>query len=136
MPLWGWHVMTTPDPQSLTSLLAAVSAGEPGAGDRLWTLAYGELHKLAMARMAREAPGQTLQPTALVNEAFIRLGGKDSVCWENRRHFFGAAARAMEQILKDNARKRNALKRIGKNRGVASLCIGGGEATAVAIELA
>lgn len=103
--------MTRPDPQSLTSLLAAVSAGESGAADRLWKVAYCELRKLASARMAREAPGRTLQPTALVNEAFLRLGGKDAVCWENRRHFFGAAARAMEQVLMDYARKRNAHKR-------------------------
>jgi RNA polymerase sigma factor (TIGR02999 family) len=74
---------------------------------------YAELHKLATSAMRHERPGHTLQPTALINEAYLRLVGSDPAGWANRAHFFGAAARAMRQILVDHARKRNAAKRGG-----------------------
>src|SRR5829696_7365134 len=77
------------------------------------TLVYQELRTLAAQKMAREAPGHTLQPTALVHEAWLHLGGADQPKWENRAHFFGAAAEAMRRILVDRARKKLALKRGG-----------------------
>ena len=92
----------------MTLLLEAVRAGEPGAAERLLPLVYDELRHLAAARMAREAPGQTLQPTALVHEAWLRLGGDAQPAWQNRAHFFGAAAEAMRRILIDRARSRRA----------------------------
>ncbi len=95
--------------------------GEPQAAEQLLPLVYDELRKLATIRMAQEAPGQTLQPTALVHEAWLRLGGDDSQ-WENRAHFFGAAAEAMRRILVERARRRAALKRGG---GAAHLDVDG-----------
>ena len=92
-------------------LLAAVNRGEPGASDRLWELVYDELRALAHRRMARLAPGQTLQPTALVGEAFVRLLGAPKLGWESLAHFYGAAARAMRNVLVDEARKKSSLKR-------------------------
>ena len=90
----------------VTRLLDAVERGESQAAEELLPLVYGELRKLAAARMANERPGQTLQATALVHEAWLRLvGSKQS--WQGRRHFFGAAAEAMRRILIDRARKRN-----------------------------
>jgi RNA polymerase sigma factor (TIGR02999 family) len=71
---------------------------------------YEELRKLAAARMANEAPGQTLQPTALVHEAWLRLGGAEGQSWDGRAHFFGAAAEAMRRILIENARRKSALR--------------------------
>src|ERR1700687_3045061 len=76
-------------------------------------LVYAELHKLASAAMRRERPGHTLQPTALINEVYLRLMANQPSGWENRAHFFGAAARAMRQILIDHARKRHSSKRNG-----------------------
>ena len=73
-------------------------------------MVYGELRKLAAAKMANEAPGQTLQPTALVHEAWLRLAGGEDGTWENRAHFFGAAAEAMRRILIENARRKKALR--------------------------
>ncbi len=77
-------------------------------------LVYAELRKLAAQKMAREAPGQTLQATALVHEAWLRLGGEHQPSWENRAHFFAAAAEAMRRILIDRARRRNADRRGGQ----------------------
>src|SRR5215203_1156712 len=77
------------------------------------TLVYQELRTLAAQKMAREAPGQTLQPTALVHEAWLHLGGDQQPAWQNRAHFFGAAAEAMRRILVDRAREKQALKRGG-----------------------
>lgn len=74
---------------------------------------YGELHRLAAWRMARETPGQTLQPTALVHEAWLRLGGDDQPVWQNRAHFFAAAGEAMRRILIDRARRRRAVRHGG-----------------------
>ena len=84
------------------------AGGDPRAADRLLPLVYDELRKLAAAKMARESAGQTLQPTALVHEAWLRLGGETQPQWKNRAHFFSAAAEAMRRILIENARRRHA----------------------------
>lgn len=81
--------------------------GDPKAANELLPLVYEELRKLAALKMARESPAQTLQPTALVHEAWLRLGGDDQPTWQNRAHFFAAAAEAMRRILIDNARRKN-----------------------------
>jgi hypothetical protein len=82
-----------PEPaQPVTELLQAAQAGEPGAAERPLAVVYEELHRLARARMAHLPPGQTLQPTALVHEAYLRLAGRNDLTWESRRHFFIAAA--------------------------------------------
>lgn len=90
----------------MTRLLNAVEQGDPEAAGELLPLVYEELRKVAAARMSNEQPGQTLQPTALVHEAWLRLGGDQQPHWQNRAHFFGAAAEAMRRILIDRARKR------------------------------
>lgn len=95
----------------VTCILEGVARGEPGAADELLTLLYGELRTLAAQKMAREAPGNTLQPTALVHEAWLRLGADHQPCWQNRAHFFGAAAEAMRRILIGRARRRQSLRR-------------------------
>jgi len=97
----------------ITRLLRAVELGEDRAPERLLAVVYGELRTLAGAKMAREPAGHTLQPTALVHEAWLRLGGDAQAGWENRRHFFGAAAEAMRRVLTDSARRRHALRRGG-----------------------
>jgi RNA polymerase sigma factor (TIGR02999 family) len=94
-------------------MLQAVARGERHASSDLLPLVYEELRQLAGARMAREATGQTLQPTALVHEAWLRLVGEGSRSWENRAHFFGAAAEAMRRILIESARRKSRLKRGG-----------------------
>jgi RNA polymerase sigma factor (TIGR02999 family) len=91
-----------------TRILQAIEQGDTGAADELLPLVYEELRKLAAQRMAMENPGQTLQPTALVHEAWLRLTGNVNIRWEGRAHFFGAAAEAMRRILIDNARRKNA----------------------------
>ena len=98
----------------VTQILNAISAGDKQASDQLIPLVYEELRRIARAQMAHERPGQTLQPTALVHEAYIRLVGKDNPAWENRAHFFSAAAEAMRRILIERARSRFRLKR-GRN---------------------
>lgn len=95
----------------LTQLFAAVSAGEAGAADRLMGRVYEELRGIAAHKMAREAPGHTLQPTALVHEAWLRLGGANPPALRSRAHFFAAAAEAMRRILVDRARRRLAARR-------------------------
>ena len=87
--------------------------GESSAADELLALVYNELRKLAAQKMAREAPGQTLQATALVHEAWLRLGGDQQPVWQNRAHFFAAAAEAMRRILIDNARRKKAQRHGG-----------------------
>lgn len=84
----------------------AIPDGDPEAINRLLSLAYSELHQLAMVRLARLPPGQTLQPTALVHEVYLRLVGKEDVNWENRKHFFFAASRAMRDILVEQVRRK------------------------------
>jgi RNA polymerase sigma factor (TIGR02999 family) len=98
----------------VTSILTAVAGGDPSAADQLLPLVYAELRKLAAQRMAAEVPGQTLQATALVHEAYLRLVGPDSARrWNGRAHFFGAAAEAMRRILVDQARRKQSAKRGG-----------------------
>src|SRR5690349_2622173 len=94
-------------------MLAAVQRGERQAADELLPLVYGELRKLAAAKMAHEAPGQTLQPTALVHEAWLRLVGGDQPEFEGRAHFFAAAAEAMRRILIEKARRKRAVRHGG-----------------------
>lgn len=99
--------------KSVTVALARVERGEPGASDELWQLVYEDLRQLAAARLGRLAPGQTLQATALVNEVWMRLGADAPQNFEGRAHFFGAAARAMRNILVDQARRKGRLRRNG-----------------------
>ena len=94
----------------VTQLLNAIEAGEPKAAEQLLPLVYEELRKLAVVRMANEKAGQTLQPTALVHEAWLKIAGNGNEHFANRRHFFKAAATAMQQILIDNARRKQRLK--------------------------
>ncbi len=100
---------------SITHCLHAAEQGDPRASAELLPLLYSELHRLAQACMARTPPGNTLQATALVHEAYMRLigGGDGNVNWNSRGHFFGAAAQAMRQILVDQARRKASLKRGG-----------------------
>jgi RNA polymerase sigma factor (TIGR02999 family) len=95
----------------VTQVLNAIELGEPQAAERLLPLVYAELRRLAAAQMAHEKPGQTLDATALVHEAYLRLIGDQQ--FENRRHFFAAAAEAMRRILVDNARRKRSRKRGG-----------------------
>ena len=110
--------MAEPSPNEVTQLLAAIRGGEDRAVERLWPMVYEELRELARAKMARERPGQTLQPTALVHEAYLRLlGPHDSDSdWQNRAHFFGAAATAMRRILIERARRQARLRHGGAGR--------------------
>lgn len=95
---------------NLEQTLRQTEQGDPEAAAQLLTMVYDELRKLAAQRLAHEAPGQTLQATALVHEAWIRLGGDNQPAWANRAHFFAAAAEAMRRILIDNARRHRALR--------------------------
>jgi RNA polymerase sigma factor (TIGR02999 family) len=99
--------------EPVTQILDAVEAGDAQAAERLLPLLYDELRRLAAAKMAREAPGQTLQPTALVHEAWLRLIDGQAQHWQNRAHFFAAAAEAMRRILVERARRRKVLARGG-----------------------
>ena len=90
----------------VTRVLQSIEQGDPKAADELLPLVYEELRKLASWRMAREAPGQTLQATALVHEAYLRLVGQEDQQWQNSRHFFSAAAEAMRRILVERARRK------------------------------
>jgi RNA polymerase sigma factor (TIGR02999 family) len=102
----------------ITLILKKVRQGDEGAAGRLLEVVYAELHQLAVRKMAREIPGQTLQPTLLVHEAWLRLGGDEQPTWENRAHFFGAAAEAMRRILVENARRKQRIKHGGGLRRV------------------
>ena len=98
----------------VTRILDAIERGDARAAERLFPLVYDELRRLAAKKLAREQPGQTLQATALVHEAFLRLVGDEGARrWENRRHFFGAAAEAMRRILIEGARRKKAEKHGG-----------------------
>jgi RNA polymerase sigma factor (TIGR02999 family) len=97
----------------VTRILRAIENGDAKAANELLPLVYQELRRLAAHKMAQEAPGHTLQPTALVHEAWLQLGGNEQPTWQNRAHFFGAAAEAMRRILVDRAREKQALKRGG-----------------------
>jgi RNA polymerase sigma factor (TIGR02999 family) len=98
----------------VTQILTALVQGQSQAADQLLPLVYGELRRLAAWHLAHEKPGQTLQATALVHEAYLRLVGKDDPGWQGRRHFFGAAAEAMRRILVENARRKSRLKHGGQ----------------------
>ncbi len=98
----------------VTVLLRKIEQGDARAADQLLPLVYQELRHLAAAKMNRESAAQTLQPTALVHEAWLRLGGDHQPTWENRAHFFAAAAEAMRRILIDRARKRRAVRHGGE----------------------
>jgi RNA polymerase sigma factor (TIGR02999 family) len=100
----------------VTHILRAIESGEPKAADELLPLVYDELRKLAAHRMSHEPPGNTLQPTALVHEAWLRLVASDQQTWQNRGHFFGAAAEAMRRILIESARRKRALRHGGNQQ--------------------
>lgn len=107
------------EPGEVTRLLRAWGSGDPEALGRLVPLVYGELPRQAASLFRRERGEHTLQPTALVHEAYLRLVRQDAVDWKDRAHFFGVAARTMRQILVDHARARNAQKRGGARVQVA-----------------
>ncbi len=104
----------------VTRILAEIESGDPTAADQLLPLVYDELRKLAAAKLAQEKPGQTLEATALVHEAYLRLvrGGDREQSWDNRGHFFAAAAEAMRRILVDQARRKETVKAGGPNQRV------------------
>ena len=103
----------------VTNILSAIEQGDPHAAEQLLPLVYDELRRLAADKLAEERPGQTLQATALVHEAYLRLVGADqSQHWDSRGHFFAAAAEAMRRILVDKARRKKADKRGGASRRV------------------
>jgi RNA polymerase sigma factor (TIGR02999 family) len=103
--------MESSSPNSVTQLLLAWSDGDQVARDQLMSVVYEELHRLAHRYMKRESPGHTLQTSALVNEAFVKLVDQRDVRWQNRAHFFGIAAQMMRRILVDHARGRQTAKR-------------------------
>jgi RNA polymerase sigma factor (TIGR02999 family) len=103
-----------PSMSDVTHILSQIEAGDPSAAEQLLPLVYDELRKLAAAKLAHEQPGQTLQATALVHEAYLRLVDVERAPrWDSRGHFFAAAAEAMRRILVDGARRRDSLKRGG-----------------------
>ena len=116
--------MSLPGDSLLSAVLQAAQAGDRQAAADLLPLVYAELHELAQARLARQPPGQTLTPTALVHEVYLRVAGDSNVTWEGRQHFFFAAARAMRDILVEQARRKAGPKqgggrrRAGAGRGV------------------
>jgi RNA polymerase sigma factor (TIGR02999 family) len=109
--------------EQVTQILDAVGAGDEQAAEKLLPLVYEELRRLAAAKMANEAPGQTLQATALVHEAWLRLARSDRQHWRGRQHFFGAAAEAMRRILVENARRKKRLRHGGGMQRVDIECI-------------
>jgi len=109
----GDRALVTEPPSDITKLLAAWTAGDQNALDRLVPLVYAELRRVAHNRLRHERPGQTLQPTALVHEAYVRLVRIRRIKWQNRAHFFAMCARLMRQILVDAARARQFAKRGG-----------------------
>lgn len=102
----------------VTRILGAIEGGNAKAADELLPLVYGELRVLAAQKLSHEAPGQTLQATALVHEAYLRLAGNEPQDWKSRGHFFAAAAEAMRRILVENARRRRCLKHGGNRNRV------------------
>jgi len=130
-----------PPMSEVTRILEAIDRGDARATDRLLPLVYDELRRLAARRLAREAPGQTLQPTGLVHEAYLRLeGGDDPAPWHGRGHFFAAAAEAMRRILVANARRKRRVKHGGARRRVAMdeavLAVGGPAEELLAVDTA
>jgi RNA polymerase sigma factor (TIGR02999 family) len=103
----------------VTHILSQIESGDPSAAEQLLPLVYDELRKLAAARLAQEKPGQTLQATALVHEAYVRLvDGEKAQHWDSRGHFFSAAAEAMRRILVEQARRKATIKAGGQNQRV------------------
>ena len=102
----------------VTRILNAIEHGDPQAAEDLLPLVYDQLRHLAAHKLANEVPGQTLQPTALVHEAWMRLVGNQNVQWNGRAHFFGAAAEAMRRILCNNARRKRAVRHGGNQQRV------------------
>ncbi|MHC5024817.1 MAG: ECF-type sigma factor [Planctomycetota bacterium] len=109
-----------PADERITALLAALGSGDRKVAGDLLPLVYEELRRLARSRLARLAPGQTLQATALVHEAYLRLVGRDDPAWDGRGHFFGAAARAMRDILVEQARRKSRRRHGGDRRRVST----------------
>ena len=105
--IWDWSIIVS----DITLILNAVQQGDPKVAEELLPLIYDELRKLAARKMAHEAPGHTLQPTALVHEAWLKISRTDQQVWNGRQHFFAAAAKAMRRILVDRARRRHTAKR-------------------------
>jgi RNA polymerase sigma factor (TIGR02999 family) len=117
MPLFfGGPTMSLSGDSQVSAVLQAAQAGDRQAAADLLPLVYAELRQLAQARLAQEKPGQTLQPTALVHEAYLRIAGDSQVTWEGRKHFFFAAARAMREILVEQARRKAGPRRGGDRR--------------------
>jgi RNA polymerase sigma factor (TIGR02999 family) len=111
--------LAVPSMSEVTRILSAVKQGDPQAASQLLPLVYEELRQLAAQKLAHETPGQTLQPTALVHEAYLRLvGERDAQDWDKRGHFFAAAAEAMRRILIDNARRKHRPKHGGDRHRV------------------
>ena len=102
----------------VTRILSAIEGGDARAADQLLPLVYEELRLLAAQKLSHESPGQTLQATALVHEAYLRLVGDQRYNWDSRGHFFAAAAEAMRRILVDNARRKKALRRGGNHKRI------------------
>ena len=121
---WGFHEelwfrsQDTKRMNEVTKLLDLTAAGDTLSMNRLFDLVYAELRAMAVQKMASERPGHTLQPTALVHEAYLRLGGSERFKFENRAHFFAAAAEAMRRILVDSARRNGQFKRGGSQERV------------------
>ena len=107
------RLFSMPGVNQLTRILEAAQRGDPSAADELLPLVYEELRRLAAQKMSNEIPGQTLQPTALVHEAWLRLVGKENQQWNSRGHFFGAAAEAMRRILIEKARRKRSARHGG-----------------------
>jgi len=113
------HDIPVPPMSEVTRILSAIEEGDTRAAEQLLPLIYDELRKLAAAKLAQEKPGQTLQATALVHEAYLRLmDGEKASSWDSRGHFFAAAAEAMRRILIDQARRKHSRKRGGSLRRV------------------
>jgi RNA polymerase sigma-70 factor, ECF subfamily len=110
--------MESSEPSEVTRLLHQAASGDPSAVDRLFTAVYQEMRNLAGRFFRREPKAHTLQPTALVHEAYLKLVDQTSVDWQNRTHFFAVAAQAMRRILVDHARRRGAAKRGGRGKRV------------------
>src|SRR3954449_9723824 len=106
-------------PAEVTQLLAEYSEGNQAALDQFLPLVYAELHRMARRYMRRESPAHTLQTTALIHEAYVRLTGLSPDKWQNRAHFFGVAAQSMRHVLVDHARARHRERRGGEKRSVA-----------------
>jgi RNA polymerase sigma factor (TIGR02999 family) len=115
VPFEGQRLSQSGDSR-VSAVLQAAQSGDRQAAADLLPLVYAELHQLARARLARQGPGQTLQPTALVHEVYLRVAGDSEVTWEGRQHFFFAAARAMRDILVEQARRKAGPKQGGDRR--------------------